>query len=368
MNKMAKFYSLRVADVRKETADCVSIALDLSEEAKSAFNFIQGQYITFKVNVNGEELRRSYSICTSPVTDKEIRVAVKKVTGGRVSTFFNEGLKAGDTVEVMPPMGNFYSTLSQNNKRHYVLFAGGSGITPMLSILKTSLDVEPNSHVTLFYGNQNEASIIFKNQLDELEKKHEGRLKVYHILNEPEHEHNKLDELFIGMMLPEKNKALLDKFIDIKGDNEYFICGPTGMMKSVEETLKSYGVDPKKIHIEYFTAPVDTSETVTAQNVEGVNNSTFTSQVTIISDGEEKTLTLGADDVILDAALDANIDAPYACRGGSCCTCRAKLLEGKVVMKVNYALLDWEVEDGYILTCQSIPVTPKVVVNYDQGI
>jgi ring-1,2-phenylacetyl-CoA epoxidase subunit PaaE len=365
---MAKFYSLKVADVRKETVDCVSIALALTEEAKGAFKFTQGQYITFKVKVNGEELRRSYSICTSPVTDNEIRVAVKKVIGGKVSTYFNEHLKAGDVVEVMPPMGNFYSTLDQNNQKHYVLFAGGSGITPMLSILKTSLDVEPKSEVTLFYGNQNESSIIFRNQLDELEKKHEGRLKVYHILNEPEHEHNKIDELFIGMMLPEKNKALLDKFIEIKDNNEYFICGPTGMMKSVEETLKAFNVDQKKVHIEYFTAPVDTSETVSAINGGGADNSTFSSQVTIISDGEQKTVTLGADDVILDAALDANIDAPYACRGGSCCTCRAKLIEGKVVMKVNYALLDWEVEEGYILTCQSIPVTPTVVVDYDQGI
>jgi ring-1,2-phenylacetyl-CoA epoxidase subunit PaaE len=366
MNPMAKFYEVKVADIRRETADCVSVALNIPAEAKEAFKYTQGQYITFKVNVNGEELRRSYSICTSPVTDNEIRVAIKKVQGGRVSGYFNDMLKVGDTLQVMPPMGNFHTSLTDFNKKHYVLFAGGSGITPMLSILKTSLHAESQSKVTLFYGNQNEDAIIFKNDLDKLEQQYSDRLKVYHILNEPQKEENKQDSLFVGIMMPEKNKALMEKFINRNDDLEIFICGPSGMMASVEETLNLLAVDRKRVHLEYFSAPADTSETVSVPDTAG--DLTFESKVKIISDGEEYNLTLGADDIILDAALEAGIDAPYACRGGSCCTCRAKLLEGKVVMKVNYALLDWEVEEGYILTCQSIPVTPNVVVDYDQGI
>jgi ring-1,2-phenylacetyl-CoA epoxidase subunit PaaE len=366
MKIMAKFFNVKIADVRRETADSVSIALDIPAEAKDAFKYTQGQYITFKVNVNGEELRRSYSICSSPVADAEIRVAVKKVPGGKVSTYFNESLKVGDEIPVMPPMGNFSTPLDSSNKKHYVLFAGGSGITPMLSILKTSLQVEPQSSVTLFYGNQDEDAIIFKTELDKLSQTYQGRLNVYHILNEPKMAEHKQDSIFTGIMMPEKNRALMERFINMNDDMEIFICGPSGMMASVEETCNLLKVDRKRVHLEYFTAPANTSEVVEIPN--GPENSTFESKVKIISDGEEYNLVLGADDIILDAAIDAGVDAPYACRGGSCCTCRAKLLEGKVVMKVNYALLDWEVEAGYILTCQSLPVTPVVVVDYDQGI
>ncbi|MBA3901416.1 MAG: 2Fe-2S iron-sulfur cluster binding domain-containing protein, partial [Bacteroidetes bacterium] len=334
---MAKFFNVKVSDVRRETVDSVSLALDIPAEAKDAFKYTQGQYITFKVNVNGEELRRSYSICSSPVADSEIRVAVKKVEGGKVSTYFNESLKVGDELPVMPPMGNFNSPLNSSNKKHYVLFAGGSGITPMISILKTSLEVETQSKVTLFYGNQDEEAIIFKSELDKLAQKYQGRLNIHHILNEPKLSENKQDSMFVGIMMPDKNKALLQKFVNMNEDIEIFICGPAGMMASVEETCNLLKVDKKRVHLEYFTAPADTSETVKSPG--GAEGSTFESKVKIISDGEEYNLTLGADDVILDAALDANIDAPYACRGGSCCTCRAKLLEGKVVMKVNYALL-----------------------------
>ena len=364
---MAKFFSLKVSDITRETADCVSVAFEIPQEARDSFKFVQGQYITFKLDINGVELRRSYSICTSPLTDNELRIAVKKVVDGRASVYFNESLKVGDVVQAMPPLGNFYTPLSPENKKHYILFAGGSGITPMLSILKTTIEAEPKSKITMFYGNQDEASIIFKKQLDLLSEKHKERLRIYHVLNVPVIEANKVDPLFMGIMIPEKNKELVKRFVDIRDDNEFFICGPSGMMNSVVEALNSLQFPKSRVHLEYFTPPEDTSEVV--ENPEGMtqNNSTFKSSVTIICDGEETVLTLGADDIILDSALEANIDAPYACRGGSCCTCRAKLIEGKVVMKVNYALLDNEVNQGYILTCQSIPVTEKVIVNYDQG-
>lgn len=366
MTKMAKFFNLQVSDITRETADSVSVAFNIPQDAVDSFKFTQGQYLTFKVNIDGEELRRSYSICTSPL-EKEIRIAVKKVIDGRVSTYFNEKLKIGQTIQAMPPMGNFYTALNSSNKKHYVLFAGGSGITPMLSILKTTLDVEPKSRITLFYGNQDEVSIIFKKQLDKLEEKNKERLKIYHILNSPKDEQNKIDPLFTGIMVPEKNQALIGRFINLNEDNEYLICGPSGMMSSIVEALNFLKVDKSRVHLEYFASPVDTSEVVEKNEINLPGNTTFESRVTIICDGEETVVTLGADDVILDAALDANVDAPYACRGGSCCTCRAKLIEGKVVMKVNYALLDNEVAQGYILTCQSMPVTPTVIVNYDKG-
>lgn len=363
---MARFFKLKVVDVVKETADSVSIAFEVPPELKEEFKYIQGQYLTLKLYVNGEELRRSYSICSSPVADSELRIAIKKVKDGKGSIYLNEKVKPGDIIEMMQPMGNFYTELNPGNKKNYVLFAGGSGITPMLSILKTTLHTEPKSNIIMFYGNQDEASIIFKKQLDQLAEKYPGRLSIYHILNEPELKSIQ-QELLTGIMIPSKNKALLEKFVNLNQVNEYFICGPAGMMTSVVETLQNLKVAKSNIHLEYFTVPVDTSEIVEKPSAAIPGNSPFTSKVTIICDGNETVVELGADDNILQAALDANVDAPYACRGGSCCTCRAKLIEGKVEMKVNYALLDSEVKQGYILTCQSQPLTPVVVVDYDKG-
>ncbi len=359
-NKMTKFYPISITDVTRETAESVSIGFLIPNDLKEKFQYKQGQYLTLKLHVNGQELRRSYSICTSPNTDSELRVAIKKVKEGRVSTFINEHVKAGDTIDVMPPMGNFYSEMNPSNKKTYVLFAGGSGITPMLSILKTALHAEPLSKVILFYGNQNEDAIIFKNKIDALESQFSDKLKVYHVL-----EHgNVTDPLFKGIMTLEKTTELVKRFVNHSEQNEYFICGPTGMMQNIEQTLNNLNINKSSVHLEYFSAPVDTSEIVSKASA---NNETFKSMVTIICDGDEKTVELGADDFILDKALDANLDAPYACRSGSCCTCRAKLIEGKVEMVVNYALLDSEVEEGFILTCQSRPLTPVVVINYDQG-
>jgi ring-1,2-phenylacetyl-CoA epoxidase subunit PaaE len=363
---MAKFYKLKVVDVVRETPDCVSVSFDVPNEIKSQYNYIQGQYLTIKSNLNGEELRRSYSICSSPITEKELRVAVKKVKDGRFSTFINDRLKPGDELEVMTPMGNFHSSINAASKKNYVLFAGGSGITPMLSIIKTVLHAEPGSRVTLFYGNNDEASIIFKRQLDQLETQYQERLKIYHIILNRQGGDQKVDEVLNGIMTIEKNKVLIEKFVDLKHQNEYFICGPSIMMANVVEALNYFKVPQESIHIEYFSAPVDTSAIVENSGKEIKNNGSFESTVTIICDGDEKTMKLNAEDTILEAALKANMDAPYACQGGSCCTCRAKLLEGKVEMKTNYALSNSEVKEGYILTCQSRPLTPVVIVSYDQ--
>lgn len=355
---MSKFHKLKVADIKAETSDCVSVAFEVPSELKNDYNFIQGQYLTLKLFVKGEEIRRSYSIC-SGVDDNELRVAIKRVSGGKGSNFVNDNVKPGDSIEVMIPMGNFYTQLNSSNKKNYVLFAGGSGITPMLSIIKTVLKKEVNSTITLFYGNQNESSIIFKKQLDELQANNTNRLKVYHILDKAPANH---PILLQGMMTPEKNMALIENYVGLNLDNEFFVCGPGPMMDSVKQTLEKLKIDSKRIHIEYFTAPAEPTDKPKKSAAEFVDCT-----ATIVLDGDEVVLQVKAGQTILDVARDAGLDAPYACKGGSCCTCRAKLLEGNVEMAVNYALLPEEVEQGYILTCQSMPTTDTVKVDYDQA-
>ena len=353
---MSRFIRLQIADVRQETADAVSVSFHIPAEHKSTFQFIQGQYITFKLNVKGEEIRRSYSIC-SGTEDGELRVAVKRVNGGKGSNYINDVFKKGDFAEVMPPAGSFYTELLAEQQKNYVLFAGGSGITPMLSIIKTVLVKEPKSTLVLLYGNRDEASIIFKNELDTLANNN-NRLKVVHVLENPSPD---TPTLLTGLMTREKNLALIENYVGLNLNNEFFICGPGPMMENAKQALQSLQVDSKKIHIEYFSAPTETVESATSSD-EGVN-----SQATVILDGDEYNVSVKAGQNVLEALLNKNIDAPYACQGGSCCTCRALLVEGKVKMLVNYALLEDEVKDGYILTCQSIPLTDKIVVDYDRG-
>lgn len=354
---MSTFYSLSVANINRETKDCVSIEFDVPEVVKEKFNYLPGQYLTLKLIVDGVEIRRSYSICSSDLLNEKLAVAVKKVKLGKGSGFINDTLKVGDKLEVMTPMGNFHSPLSKSNKKNYVLFAGGSGITPMMSILKSVLQIEPMSNIVLFYGNEDEASIIFKKQLDAIATSNKDRLKVVYILNKGG---NELAAENKGIMNLEKNTYLLDKWIDLSGDNEYFICGPTGMMDGAVAALKEKKVDATRIHVEYFSAPVEEQKVVKELTI-------VESEATIICDGDEITVKLKPGETILEAALAAGLDAPYACQGGSCCTCRAKLTEGKVHMKVNYALLDKEVEEGFILTCQSQALSSKLVVDYDRG-
>lgn len=354
---MSRFHSLTVKEVTRETADCVSIAFQIPAHLSNEFTYLQGQYITFKLNVGGQEIRRSYSVCSSPLTDADIRVAVKKVKEGKGSTFLNEHVKAGDVLEVMTPMGNFNTPMHASNKKEYILFAGGSGITPMMSIIKSVLKAEPQSNIQLFYGNENQTSVIFKQQLDILEQEAAGKLKVHHILNQAEA--NQI-EIYKGIMTTEKVAALMHTFVKVNHNTEIFICGPTPMMQNVEQTLQSLNVPKAQVHLEYFTAPVDTT---TIAEPSGAKKASLT----IILDGDEVVTELLPDESILEAALRINLDAPYACQGGSCCTCRALLVEGKVEMKVNYALLDAEVKQGFILTCQSHALTDTIVVDYDKG-
>jgi len=354
---MAKFYKLKVSDVRKETADCVSVAFDVPVSLKEEYKFIQGQYLTLKLFVKGEEVRRSYSVC-SGVHENELRVAIKRVKDGKGSNFIYDNFKTGLEIEVMTPMGGFHSPMNSYHKKNYVLFAGGSGITPMCSIIKTVLKDEPNSTLQLFYGNLNEEATIFRSQLNELAQKNSSRLKIHYILDKPQ---QPIDELFKGMMTIEKVKVLVQKFANQNLDNEYFICGPGLMMDNVRKVLEDLSVEKNRIHIEYFTTSSEPVGGITSPPIEKI-----ISKVTIHQYGIETSYKLSSEGKsILDSAIEHGVDAPFACKGAVCATCRGKLLEGKVHMNKNFALTDSEVAEGYILTCQSHPLTPVVKVDYD---
>ena len=356
---MAKFHTLTIADIRRETADAVSISFDVPSTLKEEYKYIQGQYLTLKLLINGQELRRSYSICSSP-NENELRIAVKKVKDGKASNYLNDIAKKGDRMDVMTPMGNFYSNTSTSAKKHYVLFAGGSGITPMMPIIKTNLETEPTCSISLFYANLNEEATIFKKQLDNLVAANNGRIKLYYLLDKP---NTQIPELHKGIMTNEKVKALFENYIGLNADNEYFVCGPGPMMENVKNALIELKIDSNLIHIEYFTAVIEATKAQTS----GTSGDSSMSHIKVILDGSETEFDLSSDGaVILDAALDAGVDVPFACKGAVCCTCRAKLVEGKVKMDANYALTDSEVKAGFILTCQAHPFTPVVVVYYDQ--
>lgn len=356
---MSKFHQLTVSEIKNETLDCVSVTFDVPSNLIKDYEYIQGQHLTLKLLVNGKEVRRSYSLCSSPMIKEPLRVAVKRVKGGLGSNFIYDNLKKGDVIEIMTPMGNFHTELKNTNKKHYVLFAGGSGITPMMSIIKTTLIAEPQSKLTLFYGNFDEASTIFKKELDEIVSLNPGRFTLHYIFEKPSSLNISAD--LIGMLTKDKVKEVISKYLERNPVIEYFVCGPGPMMDNVKEVLESNNVNKNFIHIEYFTSAVEEPKK-DASEIKG-----SICEVTVIADGKETTFQLATDgDAILDAAMDAGVDAPFSCKGAVCATCRAKVMEGKASMTMNYALTDDEVEEGYILTCQAHPTTPVVVVDYDR--
>jgi len=355
---MTKFETLHIKDIKKETGDCVSIAFNIPEDLQANFKFTQGQYITLKKIINEVEIRRSYSICSSPL-DNELRIAVKKVSDGIFSTHANEILQKGDQVEVMPPNGKFFYPLNDTNKNNYIAFAAGSGITPIFSIIKTTLETEPHSSFTLIYGNKNRHSIIFKEALDALKNQFMGRLSIVYILSR-----EKMDSsILFGRIDGNKCEALSKKLIQPNNAAAIFLCGPEEMVFSVKEELLKMNVDPKKIHFELFTTGKKKKAIV--QDTSS-NSNEVKSKITIKQDGLSFDFDLGFEgDSILDAALKNGADLPFACKGGVCCSCKAKLIEGEVEMDVNYGLEQEEIEHGFILTCQSHPTTEKVVIDFD---
>ncbi|MGO4339299.1 1,2-phenylacetyl-CoA epoxidase subunit PaaE [Labrys sp. KB_33_2] len=357
---MARFLSLKVADVRRETRDAVVVTLVPPEEHRAAFDFTQGQYLTFRRSFDGEELRRSYSICAGK-DEGVLKVGIKRVDGGAFSTWANEGLKPGDTLEAMPPMGAFHVPLQPECGRHYLGFAGGSGITPVLSLIKTTLAREPRSRFTLIYGNRSINSIMFREELEDIKSMHLGRFNVIHVL---ESESQDID-LFSGRIDADKCTRLFKSWIDIDSVDMTFICGPEPMMLTIAASLREHGLRDDQIKFELFaSAPRRAAPTVKAA-ADGARAETCKAKITL--DGSTRVIEMPKKgQTILDAALGANLDAPYACKAGVCSTCRAMVLEGEVEMETNHALEDYEVRRGYVLTCQCFPLSDNVVVSYDQ--
>jgi ring-1,2-phenylacetyl-CoA epoxidase subunit PaaE len=356
-----KFYSLKVKEVRPETSECVSVAFEVPTELTETFKFVAGQYLTLRKHFDDTDVRRSYSICASP-NDKELRVAIKKVEDGRFSSFANDFLKAGETLDVMPPLGKFTPRVEKENKQ-YLAFAAGSGITPVMGIMKCVLVNEPDSSFTLVYGNKNRNTIIFREEIEGLKNKYMERLSVYHVLTR---EHMDVP-LFNGRITAEKVEEFADTLIDIPSMDEAFICGPEDMILAVRQKLIDLGMPSANVHMELFTSPDQPKPTHQKWKEEHKKDTGFRSKVSVKLDGVTFDMELGYnEDSILDAALKHGADLPYACKGGVCCTCRAKLVKGDVDMEVNYALEPDEIEKGFILTCQSHPKTEHVIVDFDQ--
>jgi ring-1,2-phenylacetyl-CoA epoxidase subunit PaaE len=352
------FHSLKVKKVQKETSDCIIITFDIPESLKDFFQFTQGQNVTLKKNMDGEDVRRTYSICSAPF-ENELSVAVKKVAGGKFSTYANTLLHQGEILEVLPPTGRFNTTLSETNKKNYCAFAAGSGITPIISIIKSTLVAEPGSSFTLVYGNRSRGSILFFEALAGLKNKYVGRFNLINILSREKTEVT----LNFGRINQEK-LFQLQKLVDYKSMDEFFICGPAEMLFSVKDFLLNIGTEPKKIHFELFTTPGSPRSNIKQSII--TENIGTKSKITIQLDGRSFEFDLAFNsESILDAALKQGADLPYACKGGVCCTCRAKLMEGEIKMDANYALEEEELAKGYILTCQSHPLTEKVVIDFD---
>lgn len=353
----ARFHPLTVREVRRETAEAVSLAFEIPDDLRDAYRFVPGQYLTLRAEVDGADLRRSYSIC-SGLDDGELRVAIKGVEGGRFSGFANARITAGDILDVMPPMGRFGLRPDQAAARTYVALACGSGITPILSILKSVLGREPHSRFVLLYGNRTSRSILFRDALDALKDRYLDRFSVFHILSREAQDIPILN----GRLDGERITRLLPAAAPIETIDHAFLCGPGGMIEESERALIGLGLPETRIHVERFT-PADGAVAVPAPSAR--DDAAPHAIAEIVLDGSRISVPVAENEAILDAALRAGLDLPYSCRGGMCCTCRAKIVEGAVEMEVNYSLEDWEIAAGYALTCQSRPTTGKVVVDYD---
>ena len=356
---MAEFHRIKIENIYKETEDTSVLTLDIPEELQSEFRFRQGQHLTLRQHINGDDVRRSYSLCSSP-NEGKWQVAVKQIPEGKFSTFVNEKLESGDFIEVMAPSGNFGVNAGTDTRKNYLFFAAGSGITPVISMIKAHLSQEPQSTCKLFYVNKTAKSIIFKEDLEQLRNIYFGRLEIYYFLTKEKRD----IELFNGRFDDEKMRMLTSTFIDIPDTNEVFLCGPEQMVNYVSNYLIQAGLPKELVHFELFVTglsedDIKRQERLAQQKVEGT-------EVTIIDGGKEFNFTMTkAFDNILDAALNAGADLPYACKGGVCSTCKCKVIGGEVEMKINYALEEDEVAQDLVLSCQAVPTSEKVTVDFD---
>ncbi|MFM8597165.1 MAG: 1,2-phenylacetyl-CoA epoxidase subunit PaaE [Flavobacteriales bacterium] len=351
-----KFYSLQISDIKRETPSCVSVAFAIPASMATDFSFEAGQYFTFKKTIENQEIRRSYSLCSAP-HENEWRVAIKQIPDGLFSSYANLELQVGDTLDVLAPMGNFKFSPVSNAQKNYALFAAGSGITPIFSILKTILVAEPQSTVTLFYGNKGQGEIIFREELEALKNKYLDKLNIVHVFSRE----NTGVPLLKGRIDTARIEKLLHAFFKGQTIDAAYLCGPQQMILAAKDQLEKFGLPAKQIHFELFHAePIEKKEV--AENPVDA----FDSHIELIMDGEVTNFYLSSQGPsILDAAYQAGADAPFACKGGVCCTCKAKVLKGEVTMDINYALTPEEVEQGYVLTCQAHPNSKDVLISFD---
>lgn len=353
----SRFHALRIAEVRRETADAISVRFDVPQELRRAFAFVQGQHIALRTIVQGEELRRSYSICTPPQAGI-LRIAIKRVPGGAFSQWAMDGLRSGDFVDVLTPEGGFHTIMQPTNRRHYAAFAAGSGITPILSILQTALQDEPMSRCSLVYGNQRRASALFQNELEDMKDRHLGRFALYNVYSrEPQD-----IALYSGRLDGTKAARFLDGLIPPDTIDDAFVCGPGAMIEEVCAALLERGVAAGRIHSERFgVPPAQAPSDADAATVRAAE-----ARVTIVRDGRVHEVPLHPDaSSILEAATAAGLDLPYSCRSGMCCSCRARVLQGETTMRRNFGLGRAELDAGFVLTCQALPVTREVTLSFD---
>jgi len=356
---MSKFHPLRVASLRPETRDAIVVTFEVPEAQRDAFRFIQGQHLVLRSTFDGEEIRRSYSICAAP-DEGALRVAIKRVDEGLFSSWANAELKPGHMIECMEPSGHFNVPLEPEAERHHVGFASGSGITPVLSIIKATLKAEPHSRFTLFYGNRASSSVIFKEELANLKDRYLTRFNLVYVLSRETQD----IELFNGRIDRQKCDQLLEQWIDPSDIDVAYICGPQNMMEAVSESLQAHGVAKSSIKMELFASAMPRlPRKPSTMAVKGQ----ALCKLTLIQDGRTRELFIEKNkETILDAALEQGIELPYSCKGGVCSTCRCKMTKGEVDMDVNFALEDYEVARGFILTCQSYPIADELVLDFDQ--
>jgi ring-1,2-phenylacetyl-CoA epoxidase subunit PaaE len=353
------FYPLMVKAIKVETRDAAVVVFDVPPELQKRFTFVQGQYLTIRATISGESIRRSYSI-SSAVQDRVLRIVVKRTPGGVFSNWILDHVKAGDVLEVMPPVGSFHVPLKRDHAKHYVAFAVGSGITPVFSIIKTTLLAEPNSSFTLFYGNRASGSVILREELSDLKDRFLTRLAVVHVMSR---EHQDV-ELLNGRITGEKANELLRQFCNLEQVDVVFLCGPHEMVEAITFLLKSSGFPEERIKLEYFGPRTATRKTQTLASDLTKRQSCH---VTVTLDGGQQPFTMKqGGETLLDGAIRAGIDVRYSCKSGVCATCRAKLISGQVDMDANYALEDYEIARGLILTCQSYPVSSEISLDFDQ--
>ena len=368
----AHFHDLIVKRVTPEACGAVVVTLGVEEALTDLFHFKPGQFLTLRANVDGQSLRRNYSICSSVqryAKMHEIDIGIKPVTGGLFSNWAATQLKAGDRLDCMPPDGRFTPAATHPGAKpdgaaapHRVGFAAGSGITPVLSIVTSTLEGEPDSRFTLVYGNQRVGSIMFNEVLQDLKDKYPTRLSLVHVLSRQSQE----ADLFNGRLDAGKVGALLAHLIPAQHITEAFVCGPAAMMDDTTQALREAGLRKEQVHTERFFAGATAAPTQPARAQTGASHASGEIQLQVVLDGKTHSMTMQAQDKVLDVALAAGLDLPYACRGGVCCTCRARVLEGEVAMDKNFTLEQWEMDKGFVLTCQARPLTGRVLLSYDE--